>query len=102
MNLEDEILAVEEEAAKAVAAAHAEAKKVLGAAQERKRRIREEVSVRVEAGKARLAREQAASLRDSLAGIAREQARGEAAVEAVRGARVDDRVREIVGMLLKG
>lgn len=102
MNLEDEIIDVEDSAAKIVSAAQAGAKKLLGTAEERRKSIREEASARVEEEKGRLAREHAASLRESLAEIARGQARGEAAVGKVRGARVDGCVHEIVGMLLKG
>lgn len=102
MNLEDEIIAVEESAAKIIAAAQAEAKKLLGTAEELRKRIREESVASVESEKGSLAREHAAALKSSLAEIAREQARGEAAVGKDRGARVDGCVREIVGMIQKG
>ena len=101
MNLEDEILGVEEEAAKIVAAAQAEAKEILGGAEEGRKRIREEAARRVREEKERLARAHEASLAESVAQVARERDRNVAAVEAVRAARAGGCVRGIVEMLLK-
>lgn len=102
MNLEQEIIAIEESAEATVSAARAEAKKLMGTLDERRRAIREEAAARVEAEKGRLAREHAAALKISLDEIARGRAGGEAAVGKVRGERIDACAREIVGMIEKG
>jgi hypothetical protein len=99
MNLEQEIIAIEESADAVAVAARTEAKRLMGSLDERRKVIRDEIAARVEEEKARMRRECAASLTSALAGIAHEQARGEAAVEKVRGARVSACVRGIIEAL---
>jgi len=99
MNLEQEIIAIEESADAVAAAARTEAKRLMGSLDDRRKEIRDEIAARVEEEKARMKRECDASLKSALAGIAAEQARGEAAVEKVRGARVSACVRGIIEAL---
>jgi hypothetical protein len=102
MSLEQEIIAIEESADAIVSAARAEAKRLMGTLDERRRAIREAAAARLEAEKARMGREHAAALRVSLEEIARGQKRAEAAVEKMRGGLIDACVRRIVGTLQEG
>jgi hypothetical protein len=99
MNLEQEIIAIEESADAITVAARTEAKRLMGSLDERRKGIRDEIAARVEEEKARMRRECAESIKSALAGIAAEQARGEAAVEKVRGSRMQGCVRTIMSAL---
>ncbi|MEI6633205.1 MAG: hypothetical protein WCP22_05215 [Chlamydiota bacterium] len=99
MDLEQEIIAIEESADAIVTAARTEAKRLMGSLDERRKVIRDEIAARVEEEKARMTRENVEDVTKALADISQERARGEAAVEKVRGARVSACVRGIIEAL---
>lgn len=73
MTLEEEVLAIEKEAAATVASARMEAKSLLSAVDRKREQIAKEAAARLEAEKAGLAEEYGITLKKRLAEIERER-----------------------------
>jgi len=100
MNLEEEILALEKSAEEIVTAARQEAKKILGTFDQRRSRLREEITARVEGEKIRLREEYERKLRERMAELDREKKHSLASVEKIRSERVKNCARTIVDKLI--
>lgn len=101
MSLEDDILSMEDGAAKRVAAARVEAKHILGSIEERRKKLREEIGSRVEREKAAIREDGARRVEAARAEIRLEGERALAAVEKAGGEKAVRCARTVVGELLR-
>ncbi|MEJ2746017.1 MAG: hypothetical protein P8123_10100 [bacterium] len=100
MTLEEEVLAIEKEAAATVASARAEAKILLASVEQEKQRIADEFATRLEGEKARTAEQCKTKLADALAEIEKEKQDGIKAIEGSAAKKSGDCVDAIMKDLL--
>jgi hypothetical protein len=100
MTLEEEILAIEKDAAATVASAMTEAKNLLASVGRERQRIAGEFAARLEQDKARAAGECRTKLTDALAEIERKKQEGIGAIEESAARKSGDCVKAIMKDLL--
>jgi hypothetical protein len=100
MTLEEELLAIERDAAATVASARSEAKSLLASVEKEKQRIADEFAARLEQDKARAAEACQTKLTEALAEIEKEKQKGIKAIEESAVRKSGDCVKAILRDLL--
>jgi hypothetical protein len=100
MTLEEEVLAIEKEAAATVASAMTEARSLLASVEKEKQRIADEFAARLEQEKAKAVGECQTKLSDKLADIEKEKQDGIKAIEGSAAKKSGDCVDAIMKDLL--
>ena len=100
MTLEEEVVAIEKDAAATVASARAEAKNLLASVEKEKQRIAAEFAARFEQDKARTAESCKTKLAEALTEIEKEKRAGIGAIEASAARKSGDCIKAILRDLL--
>lgn len=102
MNLEEEVLSIEQQAASVVAEARRKAQGMLATLEERRRAMRAEITARIEQELAGAKAESAGKLREALAEIEREKAKGLEAIREAGRKEIPRLARQIAARLAGG